>query len=428
MKLCKILPFIAITLLASGCSTLNPSTLPPSPGIPATVVIGDQPQTQAPYVAPTFSAQVCPIPPGSPDLPNLNDPHTWAPDILAYLNAGGFVSSLLDHIQTSNSTDPSTRAGEILDLNDDGLEDLALVLTQAPSELTPLPSGSLLIFLCSDEAFRAAYVTSPASEAGLPKLHAARDFTGDGHPELLTLWESCGAHTCFAQAEILKWTGSGFENLWQGRSEDLPSPDIELQGPLADGSTAISITARGIGSAGAGPYREIRRTWTWHPESGRFELSEEALANPKYRIHVLHDADQAALEGDYETATIGYLRVMEDGTLDDWSSGDDGRAALRAYAAFRQIVIDIRNGNTANAEVGIDFLRAAYPPESPHHAYVGLMERFWETYQIEGDLKEACLAAQSYALNNPDDILEPLYYGYANRTYLAADICPFDNG
>ena len=428
MKLRKILPFIAITLLVSGCSRLNPSTLPTSPGIPATAVIGDQPQTQAPYAAPTFSAQVCPIPPGSPDLPNLKDPHTWATEILAYLNAGGFVSSLLDHIQASNSTEPSTKAGEILDLNEDGLEDLALVLTQAPSEQTPLPSGSLLIFLCSDEAFRAAYITSPASEAGLPKLHAARDFTGDGRPELLTLWESCGAHTCFAQAEILKWTGSGFENLWQGRSNDLPSPDIELQGPLADGSTAISITARGIGSAGAGPYREIRRTWTWHPDSGRFELSEETLAEPKYRIHVLHDADQAALEGDYETAAAGYRRVMEDGTLDDWASGEDGRAALRAYAAFRQIVLDVRKGNTANAETGIDFLRAAYPPESPHHAYVGLMERFWETYQIEGDLKEACLAAQSYALHNPEGILEPLYYGYANRTYLAADICPFDNG
>jgi hypothetical protein len=428
MKLRKIFPIIAIALLASGCNTLNPSTLPISPGNPATIVIGDQPQTQAPYAAPTFSAQVCPIPPGSPDLPILNNPNTWAPDIHAYLNAGGFVSSLLDHIQASNSTEPSANAGEILDLNEDGFEDLALVLTQAPSEITALPSGSLLIFLCSDEAFQAAYVTSPASEAGLPKLQASRDFTGDGRPELLTLWESCGAHTCFIQAEILKWDGSGFENLWQGRSDDLPSPDIELQGPLADGSTAISITARGIGSAGAGPYREIRRTWTWHPESGRFELSEETLADPKYRIHALHDADQAALEGDYETASIGYLRVMEDGTLDDWSSGEDGRATLRAYAAFRQIVIDVRNGNTTNAEAGLDFLRAAYPPESPHYAYVGLTERFWETYQIDGDLREACLAAQGFALNNPEDILEPLYYGYANRTYLAADICPFDNG
>ncbi len=423
MKLHKFLPTIAITLLASGCNSLNP----PSPGILATVVIGDPPQTQAPYAAPTFSAKVCPIPPGSPDMPNLNNPHTWAPDILAYLNAGGFVSSLLDYIQASNFIEPSAKVGENLDLNDDGFEDLALVLTQAPSELTPVTSGSLLIFLCSDEAFQAAYVTSPASEAGLPKLRTARDFTGDGRPELLTVWESCGAHTCFAQAEILKWNGSGFENLWQGRSDDLPSPDIEFLGPLADGSTTISITARGIGSVGAGPYREIRRIWTWHPESGRFEISEETLAEPKYRIHVLHDADQAALEGDYETAAAGYLRVMEDGTLDDWSSGENGRAALRAYAAFRQIVIDIRQGNTANAEAGMLFLRAAYPPESPHHTYADMAESFWEAYQVSGDLREACLAAQSYALNNPEDILEPLYYGYANRTYLAADICPLGN-
>ncbi len=427
MKHRKIIPLITIALLASGCTVTDPSTLPTSPGIPATVVIGEQPQTQASYAAPTFSAQVCPIPPGSPDLPNLNDPHTWAANILAYLNAGGFVSSLLDHVQATNSIDPSAKVGEILDLNGDGFEDLALTLIEAPSELSPAPSGSLLIFLCAEETFRVVYVTSPASEAGRPKLQGARDFTGDGRPELLTLWESCGAHTCFAQAEILKWDGSGFDNLWQGRSDDLPSPDIELQGPLADGSTAIVITARGIGSAGAGPYREIQRTWNWLGESGHFEVSAETLSGPKYRIHMLHDADQAALEGDYETAAIGYLRVMEDGSLDDGSAGEDGRAALRAYAAFRQIVLDVRIGNTANAEAGMLFLQAAYPPESPHHAYAELAENFWEAYQISGDSREACLAAQMYALNNPDAVLEPLYYGYANRTYLAVDICPLDS-
>ena len=423
----KIIPFIIIALLFSGCTVMDPSTLPTSQVIQVTVVIGEQHQTQSPYAAPTFSAQVCPIPPGSPDLPNLNDPHTWAADILAYLNAGGFVSSLLDHIQASNSLEPSAKVGEILDLDGDGFEDLALILVQAPSELKPMPSGSLLIFLCTEETFRVVYVTSPASEAGRPKLQEARDFTGDGRPELLALWESCGAHTCFVQAEILKWDGSGFENLWQGRSDDLPSPDIELQGPLADGSTAIAITARGIGSAGAGPYREIQRTWNWLDESGRFEVSGETLAEPKYRIHMLHDADQAALEGDYETAAIGYLRVMEDGGLDDWSAGEDGRAALRAYAAFRQVVLDVRIGNTANAEAGMLFLQAAYPPESLHRAYAELANNFWEAYQISGDPGEACLAAQRYALNNPEAILEPLYFGYANRTYLAVDICSLDS-
>ena len=107
MKLRKILPITAIALLVSGCGMVDPSTLRTSQGIPTTVVIGEQPQTQVPYVAQTFSAQVCPIPPGSPDLPNLNHPHTWAADILAYLNAGGFVSSLLDHIQASYSIEPS---------------------------------------------------------------------------------------------------------------------------------------------------------------------------------------------------------------------------------------------------------------------------------------------------------------------------------
>ncbi|MCJ7567312.1 MAG: hypothetical protein MUO58_07215, partial [Anaerolineales bacterium] len=74
MKLRKILPITVIALLVSGCGMVDPSTLPTSQGIPTTVVIGEQHQTQAPYTAPTFSAQACPIPPGSPDLPNLNNP------------------------------------------------------------------------------------------------------------------------------------------------------------------------------------------------------------------------------------------------------------------------------------------------------------------------------------------------------------------
>ncbi|MCK5054576.1 MAG: hypothetical protein KAR65_09865, partial [Anaerolineales bacterium] len=103
MKHRKTILLIFTALLVSGCNIASPSTLLSSQGVPTTVVAGEQPQTQAPYVAPTFSAQVCPIPPGSPDLPSLNDPHTWAVDIMGYLNAGGFVSSLLDHIQASNS-------------------------------------------------------------------------------------------------------------------------------------------------------------------------------------------------------------------------------------------------------------------------------------------------------------------------------------
>ena len=426
MKHRKRLPLVVIAFLAAWCNIPVLNSSPAIEGVPVTITIGETTPTQAPYVAPTVPAQVCPVPPGSAELPDLGNPPTWAPDILSYLNAGGLINPLLDHVQAGYTYDPSAMVGEILDLNNDGFEDLAIVLIQAPSESAPQPTGSMLIFLCSGESFQTAYVSPPVSEGGRPALQTVRDFTGDGRPELLMLWESCGAHTCFAQAELLRWDGSGFENLWLGRSDDLPSPNIEVQEPLSDGSTAISIRAMGIGSAGAGPYREIRRTWTWRSESGRFEVLEETLADPYFRIHALHDADQAALDSDFDAAIEAYSRVMEDGTLDDWISGEDGRAALRAYATFRQIVVFSIVDNMEDAEAGMLFLQAAYPPSSTYHAYAEMAEGFWETFLLSDDIVEACLSAQNYALNNPDTVLLPLYYGYANRTYLAVDICPFD--
>jgi hypothetical protein len=426
MKHLRIFRLILIALIAAGCNMPTPVSAPATEEKPATGAVLETTLTPAPQVIPTVAPQVCPIPPGSTNLPGLDNPSTWAAGIHAYLNAGGLINPLLDYVQAGYAYDPSAKVGEIIDLNNDGFEDLAIVLVQSPTESALLPTGSLLIFLCAGDSFQTAYVSAPASEGERPELYAVQDFNGDGLPELLVLWNSCGAHTCFTQAELLKWAGAGFENLWLGRSDDLPSPVIELQGPDADGQTAITIRATGIGSAGAGPYREIRRTWTWRGESGRFEIFEETLSEPYFRIHALHDADQAALEGDYETAVQGYSRVMEDGSLDDWISGEEGRAALGAYAAYRQVVLYALLDNLTDAEAGVLFLQAAHPPSSPYHAYAEMAEGFWETFLFSGDIGEACLNAQSFALSNSDAVLLPLYYGYANRSYLAADLCPFD--
>ena len=49
---------------------------------------------------------------------------------------------------------------------------------------------------------------------------------------------------------------------------------------------------------------------------------------------------------------------------------------------------------------------------------------FWRTYQSGSDIATACRDAASYASANSQTILEPLYFGYANPTYQASDICP----
>jgi hypothetical protein len=56
-----------------------------------------------------------------------------------------------------------------------------------------------------------------------------------------------------------------------------------------------------------------------------------------------------------------------------------------------------------------------------------LAQTLWDEYQATGDLAAACQAAQDYAQQHSQSVLDTLYYGYANKTYVASDICPISN-
>ena len=54
-----------------------------------------------------------------------------------------------------------------------------------------------------------------------------------------------------------------------------------------------------------------------------------------------------------------------------------------------------------------------------------LAQVFWAKYQETSHLSAACLVANEHA-NNETDVLDGLNaFGYANRQYVAADMCPF---
>jgi hypothetical protein len=237
--------------------------------------------------------------------------------------------------------------------------------------------------------------------------------------------EFCGAHTCFRAWEVLQWQTNRFVNILEGRTDDLPSPTIEISSPNQDGSLILEITGQGVQSAGAGPGRPLTRIWNWSQTTSRFIVHAERLSAPSFRIHALHDADQAALEGNTREALSGYTRVIEDPDLDDYSFGEQGRTQLSAYALYRSMLVWLQIGDLPQAEATLIFLREAFPQDGTGAAYSQLAAMVWQAYQIQADLGHACQIAQAYALENPGTILEPLNYGYANKYYLAIDICPF---
>jgi hypothetical protein len=365
------------------------------------------------------SAVPCQVSPGSPPLPDLQNPLTWASEVLQYLNDGGLLTTLLESLEARPSALEPDQTGAVLDLSADGREDLALILTQQDS-ISGMLSGTLFIFLCDKDRYELAYLTPPGETEGVLAIQSTHDLNADGTSDLLVSTQTCGAHTCFQNLQVLSYAGKRFENLLQGRSDDLPNPTLELRGPGTDGRWSLALTGTGISSVGAGPYRERTRTWTWDPAAGVFIAVPDALGVPRYRIHLLQDADSAAEAGDFPTALELYQQVIEDERYDDWVYGDGGRRTLAAFAVFRQMWIHLSQGDTGAARRSLDFLGASATNDTAD--ILTLAEVTFEAFET-GGMEAACSAAQAYGAAHASSVLEPLNYGYANRAYSPPDLC-----
>jgi tetratricopeptide (TPR) repeat protein len=309
------------------------------------------------------------------------------------------------------------------DITGDGRPDVALSVVSPHSDAFP-PSGRLYLFACQGDHYQLAFASPELPDYSAPVIHAAQDLTGDGQADLLISRTACGAHTCTAQIEVLLWRSGALENRLEGASDDLPSPVIEVRGPTPQGTFDIAVTGTGINSIGAGPYRQRTRTWSWDPASQTYVPGADVLLESNFRIHVLHDADQAAAMGDFAEALALYGQVIEDDALDDWISGNQGRANLSAFAMYRRVLTFLRWGKPVEAQAAYQALLAAHPAGSPGSAYAQMAEAFWSAYQSEADLAKACTVAQGFAASNAEQVLDPLYFGYANPAYTASDICP----
>jgi hypothetical protein len=344
--------------------------------------------------------------------------------VLDFLNAGGSPESLPAALEAEGLAPLEGPAFLAADLTGDGFEDLALAYL-APSEDPAAPGGVIALFECAGREYRPAFQDAVEDPAETPVLHAAQDLTGDGAADLVAAHRMCGAHTCFEKISVFIWDGSGFANRLEGASDDLPYPTVEITGPDDEGSYALALTGTGIASAGAGPYRQRVREWRWDAPAQALIPGEDVLLPSEYRIHVLLDADGAALAGDYTAAHDLYYRVITDDTLMDVEFNPSPRDQLTAYAMFRQVVTYILMRDLGDARVAYGILQNSAPNGAPGHAYAQLATAFWDASGEGEDLAAGCIAAQGYAAAHQSDVLGPLYYGYANPTYTEADLCPY---
>ena len=318
-------------------------------------------------------------------------------------------------------------AVEVNDFNGDGKNDVVVSIINPESQNIP-PEGKFLIYLCSTSNYELAYQQISDPGFGVPSIRYVQDLDADEQDEIVVSSPTCGAHTCFESVQVIGWVGGGFENRLVGNTADLPYPDIRVEDTDGDQIYDIIITGSGFGSVGAGPQRNTTHIWGYDPNVSRWSKVEEVLGPSNFRIHILHDAELAALNGDYPSALQLYGRVIHDSTLDDWIDPQKEREYLAAYALYKSALIYLIQGQENFALATINQLRSTYPPGKPQYGYVQMVEIFQQAY-ISNGLSVACEEAREFAGNNSEQVLTPLganSFGYGNPDYQSKDICPWE--
>lgn len=416
------LRFWLLLATAMALSACGPRVPPPTP-------------TPAPTATPVPTPTLTPTPTRIPNCPPPDSDAAWIapPDFAGYphaigsfLNAGGTADALRRLLSSASSTSAQFGGVWAYDLTGDGdAETIVSIYDPLGPVFGPVPGGMLLIYGCVGRAAPLLY-----QDAGQPMLLVKRidDFIGAGRGgEVMASRSECGAYTCFDTLDVLGWDGAQFVSLMGGRLQ-MPSPNYSLANLDGDAAQEIQAVSGMIASVGAGPQRTITQTWDWN--GAQYVKVSQAVSPPAYRIHLVHDADDELLNGNLAGAIEMYNRVISDDALKDWLfevgvARPEDRANLTAYAWYRIMLAQARLGEAASAQAAFDRLSVDFPAGAPGGEYRELAQAFWSRYQESGDLGAACRAANAHANDDTDAIDGLNAFGYANRQYVAADMCPF---
>lgn len=423
----------------AGCAQIQ-SRIPPSPTLEKTSQTSISVIPQQENASPTVEIRSRPsptIPPTATALPFpecvMPKAHTplaevefsdYPQTILEYLNQGASLADLLADMQELGINNPPIPFQQV-DLNLDGAGDLVVSIIDPGSESIS-PSGTLLVYLCRSQHYVRAFEESPQEGSGAPAILHVRDLNADGFPEVVTSSKSCGAHTCFESLQLLSWSGDGIQNLLADSTNEIPFPNVQVTDYDQDHVYTLEVVGKGFGSVGAGPQRDVRYIWEYSAEAGMWQLREKSLGSSNYRIHAIHDADEAFNRGEYQVALLLYSQAFNDPQLLDWVDPIIEQLNIGGYARYKSVVTYVAMGDLATASEFYDQMAAFIQPGLPQRVYV-LMARLFLDGVESANMASGCSAAREYASTNKAAVLDPLgpnVYGYANREFTPEDMCP----
>ncbi len=420
---CLALPCIG--LAACGVSPEPEPEPTATPTIAIIATIEPLPTSTSPAAAAPAATVPAPQPGASPSFANL--PSAAAEYLTA---AGGDVSALANALGQWDMTPP--QGGELAafalgpavmgaDLDGDGTEEV-IVSAVNPRAESVTGEGVLFILGQSPEGqYLVEYSTADGQEPmGPVSILAVQDADGDRVADVAFASESCGAHTCSAQIQVLAHRGDGYANLAPGVASDYPDL-IRLEDVTGDGRLEILLHGNLIGSVGAGPQRASTRVYRLEDDQYRLYEVRYDLSNLLY--FAITDANAALAAGDTAEAVDLYQAALADpdliasGLMQNGMDAAQELQTLRSFARFRLVVALALQADTAPAEQALAEARADGGPFLP------ATEAFWAGFTTEGTVDAGCLAVTDLTATNPDllDILNS--FGYANPWFTEEQLC-----
>jgi hypothetical protein len=277
-------------------------------------------------------------------------------------------------------------------------------------------------------------------------IMAIRDLNADGIREIVySAGTDEGAHAdVFVGSTVLEWNGDHIRSLLCERGKDcgtnfvvssLDAP-LELKDIDGNGTTDLLFPDNGMALyCDFGPWRIRKDLYMWDGQYYRFMWTDPGV--PKYRFQAAFDGDYYALTGLYDKSEEKYLWAINDPALKAFSYKDSSWCSdpgdsdpnepqvIMAYARFRLLELYANLHRMSDAGNEWYYLANNYQTTTPGYQFASLGNAFWEAYQVDNNIDDACSAVKDVAKQYEKDGFGLMKYGYLNPGPTLDTLCPF---
>jgi hypothetical protein len=436
----------ATALLLSACSDNSAPALPSAQGAATVVSTGEavlqpaQPAAATAVIAdnaPNASSTACP-PLAKPPIPAKPAAfNQTAQAIAAYLTQGASIEEVSAAMQAWGVKFAAPGTNEAL-----GSIEFAKILTGDDPQLVatffdPTQTqevsrfGDLAVFTCANGQYQIAYqaLSDPAFEGIItdPRVLSVEDVSGDGLFDLSFLTGDCRAGTCLDGVTVLSVHGNAALRNLAPEIPYAPYPSFEYV-PAANGSAArdLMVIEGILGDSSAGPQRSVTNTWAFNGQN--YTLAGTVREPILYRIHALHDGDDALRAKDFGQADALFTRVTSDVSLQPWDGNPNVAQepqTLSAFAFVRLMQSAAIRGDVTGVNAARDSLNRAAATDSAASPFAQLGEAYFAAWTNGNNHAAGCAAAIAFGQQNKQ-VYEALginAFGTANYDYQPEDMC-----